>query len=431
MSGEAIKVLSVCTSDTSGGAARAAYRIHLSLLGLGVDSRMLVKEKHSDDDRVVALDSFKPHDDFHKAVEWVGNKCKNKIQHYRWNRYPQSEQYYMSDLRGGSLYGALQQMDYDVLHLHWINQRFVDLNQLPKDVPIVWTLHDSWAFCGVCHYFMDCNRYEEACGCCPHLHSEKQNDLSHAVWFKKAQIYKHLNLHIVTPSRWLGGCASRSSLLGQFPMTVIPNCLDVNEFRPYRDDEIVPRWKEMQANRAGKRYILYGAVNAARDKRKGFAYLLSALDMLVQRGYGNDIELVVFGANRSELGVDLNIPIHCVGHVGRTDELVSLYSMAGVMVVPSLSEVFGQTASEALACGLPVVSFRDTGVQEIVDHKIDGYLAEMKNAEDLAEGILWCLNNNADNALGKAGRKSVVERYTYDAVGTQYKQLYESLKFRV
>lgn len=427
MNGGVIKVLSVSTSDTGGGAARAAYRIHNSLLELGVDSRMLVKDKSSDDERVLELESFKPHDGFHKSLEWAGNKCKNQIQHYRWNRYPEREQYYMSDLRGGTLYGTLQQLDYDILHLHWINQRFVKLDQLPKDVPIVWTLHDSWPFCGICHYFLDCDRYEDECGCCPHLHSKRLHDLSHAVWKRKAQIYKHLNLYIVTPSQWLGDCAKRSSLLGRFPVTVIPNCLDVNIYRPHEDKDASSCWQELMANKMGKRFLLYGAVNAAKDTIKGFAYLVSALRQLERMGHGNDVELIVFGATESGLDTDLSIPIHYVGYVGRTEELVSLYNMADVMVVPSLTEVFGQTASEALACGLPVVAFRCTGIQEIVDHKLNGYLAEPRDSKDFAAGIVWCLNNNADNVLGKAGRKKAERRYACDVVGMQYKQLYESL----
>lgn len=421
-----LKVLSVCTS-LGGGAGRAAYRIHQGVRSLGVDSRMLIKAGRSKDPTIVTLDDFAPQNPFYKAFDWTRSKCKNKIQHCRWNPYPNRDNVFMSDLRGTDLHGVLSKLDYDVLHLHWLNLRFVHPKDLPKNKPIVWTLHDSWPFCGVCHYFFECERYMQECGCCPFLHSDNPDDLSHKVWREKAEIYKDLNLHIVSPSRWLADCARQSSLLGRYPVTVIPNCLDVNAFRLLEEKEISPRWRYFQEKRLAKPFVLYGAVNAVTDKRKGFANLLSALRLLEQQGHRDDFELVVFGASESELSMDVNIPIRYVGYVGNTEELVSLYNLASVMVVPSLTEVFGQTASEALACGTPVVAFQCTGIQEVVDHKVDGYLAKPYDSMDLAYGILWCLENNDGNCLGKAAREKIMRECTMDVVGKQYKRVYESV----
>ena len=190
------KVLSVCTS-LNGGAGRAAYRIHQGVSNFGVDSRMLLKEGGADDPSVITLDELLPNGPSVKVFDWVRNKFRNKMQHYRWSRYPGRENVYMSDMRGADIHGALRKLDYDVLHLHWINQRFISLDDLPKDKPIVWTLHDSWPFCGVCHYFLDCEKYKDKCRSCPFLHSGKANDLSNQVWREKANVYKNLNMHIV------------------------------------------------------------------------------------------------------------------------------------------------------------------------------------------------------------------------------------------
>lgn len=426
MSEKPIKVLSVCTS-LGGGAGRAAYRIHQGVRSLGVDSRMLLKGGKSNDPNITTLDEFVPRNLFYKAYDWTRNKCKNKLQHFRWNRYPHRENLFMSDLRGTDLHGILRKLDYDVLHLHWINNRFVSLKDLPKNKPIVWTLHDSWPFCGICHYFFDCGEYRKQCGSCPFLHSNDDHDLSYQIWKKKQGIYKDLDLHVVTPSRWLGDCAKQSSLMERFPITVIPNCLDINEFRPLNEKEISPRWRNFQEKRFEKPFVLYGAMNAATDKRKGFSNLLSALKILDQRGHSNDFELVVFGANKSDLEMNLNIPIHYVGYVDDTRELASLYSLASVMVVPSLTEVFGQTASEALACCTPVVAFQCTGIQEVIEHEKCGYLAKPYESEDLAAGIFWCLENNKENQLGLAAREKVVREYTYEAVSGRYRDLYESV----
>ena len=247
MSNKPIKILSVCTSDTSGGAARAAKRIHdgINSLNAGVTSEMFVKFKHSSDVSVHSLDEFVPNNLAFKVSDYIASKVKNKVQHYRWNKYPNRERIFMSDMRGTSLHGALQKLDFDVLHLHWLNQRFIKLEDLiGLNKPIVWTLHDSWPFCGICHYFFDCEGYKKQCGWCPFLHSDEINDLSHKVWKEKSEIYKQLNLHIVTPSKWLGECAKQSTLLGQFPVTVIPNCLDTNLFCPIPTNKFSPAWRK-------------------------------------------------------------------------------------------------------------------------------------------------------------------------------------------
>lgn len=423
MSEQSLKVLSVCTSDAGGGAPRAAYRIHKGVRRLGVDSRMFVKYKRTKDENVIALDEFVPHNLIYQVFDWTRDKVNNKLQHFCWNQYPERENVFMSDLRGTALHGALTKLDYDVLHLHWINQRFIPLEDLPMDKPIVWTLHDSWPFCGICHYFFDCNGYQRQCGNCPFLHSGKLDDLSYKVWKRKAGLYKDLDLHIVSPSRWLADSAKRSSLFGRFPIEVVPNCLDVEAFCPIDERELSPRWSKFRE----KSCVLYGAMNAVMDKRKGFANLLSAMKILEQNGQADDFELIVFGASKSEVSMDVNIPIHYVGYVGNTMDLVSLYNIASVMVVPSLNENLSCAIMESLSCGTPVVAFNIGGNGDMIEHKVNGYLAKEKNDADLAEGIRWCLENNSNNCLGNVGREKVLQNYTFDAVCQQYKSLYESL----
>ena len=435
-----MKVLYINTNDTHGGAARAAMRIMQGLQQYEVETQMLVKEKHSRDAAVVSLHQFLPKNKLYRIADWVAQKVKNKYYHWLWQPYRTSkENVFMSDSRGTRLSGALQKLDYDVLHLHWINQRFIKLQDLPKGKPIVWTLHDSWPFCGVCHYFIDCQKYQSHCGDCPMLHSNKEKDLAYRIFEEKLRAYRDLNLHIVTPSRWLGECAKQSALFGRFPVTVIPNCLETEVYRPLSEQEIDKRLsmaieynpalhivKIAAREKSEKPLILYGAVAAATDKIKGFKYLLSALQLLDKQGF--EANLLVFGASESDLPMQFeHIQVHFIGYVSDTNLLVTLYNLADVMVVPSLTEVFGQAASEALACTTPVVCFKTTGIQEVVDHQVCGYVAKMQDSEDLAQGIRWCLDNNKDGSLSAAARQKVVENYTIERIGKIYAKLYESI----
>lgn len=416
-------ILSVCTSYKSGGAAKAAFRIHQGVNAIGGDSTMFVKGEGDAAQKVIGLQDMIPKNPFYKAFEWTLNKCKNQWQHYQWGKYPQREEIFMSDLRSADLNGAFRRLDFDILHLHWINQRFFPLQQLPKDKPIVWTLHDSWPFCGVCHYFWSCEAYQHQCGSCPFLHSNSANDLSHSIWKQKMKYYKGLNLHIVAPSRWLGACAQKSSLLGHFPVTVIPNGLDTTVF--CHKDEISPRWRDLQET--GKPLVLFGAVNATSDRIKGFANLTAALRILEQQGYGEKFELVVFGADRPLNSMPSGIPTHYVGYVSDTNELVSLYNMASVMVVPSMTENLSCAIMESLSCGTPVVAFNIGGNGDMIEHKSNGYLAVESDDEDLANGILWCLENNDNRALSENARTKVLENYTIEKIAEQYSKLYQNL----
>ena len=145
------------------------------------------------------------------------------------------------------------------------------------DVPLVWTLHDMWAFTGGCHYDGDCGRYMSGCGSCPAIMSDHDPDLSSSVWRRKGGAYQDLKLSIVTPSRWLGDLARRSPLLGQFPVQVIPYAIDTDTYRPINKRAA----RESLGLPLNRKVILFGALRATSEKRKGFALLQSALNSLV------------------------------------------------------------------------------------------------------------------------------------------------------
>lgn len=423
-----IKVLSICTSDTSGGAARAAYRIHRGVRDLGIESSMFVKDKSSSDSFVHSLDEFVPHGKLYKFMDYVALKLKNKWQHFQWREYPDKEDIFMSDMRSTRIHHALDSLNCNVLHLHWLNLRFFPLKELMKvKKPIIWTLHDSWPFCGVCHYFFECENYKNSCGNCPNLHSGRGDDLSNKVWSKKKAIYKNLDLHIVAPSHWLAECAKKSSLFRDFPVSVIPNCIDTDVFAPLKEISKSSRFSELVANKGKTSYILFGAVNATTDKIKGYSHLISALHYLVEHSETDNLALIVFGVDKPLDSIPSDIPAYYVGYVSDTEDLVSLYNISDVTVVPSLTENLSCTIMESLSCGTPVVAFNIGGNGDMIDHMENGYLARKMDDRDLADGIMWCIESNRDHSLSKKAREKVIKNFTPEIVCKKYKDLYSSL----
>ena len=416
-----MKVLFVNTNDTSGGAARAAVRIMRGVQQNGVEAQMFVKFKNSQASDIVPLSRFVPTNILYKACDWITTKIKNKWQHHKWRPYKHTKQnLYFSDLRGTCMHGALQKMDYDIVHLHWINNRFLDINELKRvHKPIVWTLHDSWPFTGICHLPYECKLYEMHCGTCPMLGSNKERDLAFEVFEKKLTIYKDLDLHIVTPSRWLAGCVKKSALLGRFPVQVIPNCIDTDLYQPMDKSDS----RMVLGLDSNKKYLLFGAMQATSDKNKGFNLLLEALKNIS----GTNIELIIYGTNENLDRYDIPLPYRSIGYVQNDAVMVLLYNAADITIVPSLSENLSNTIMESLSCGTPVVAFNIGGNYDMIDHMQNGYLAAEKDSADLADGIEWCLKHNAEGLLGKNAREKVKDNYTIDIAAKKYIEFYSGL----
>jgi len=419
--GKPVIVLSVCSSDTYGGAARAAYRIHTAVRELGVDSTMFVKEKVTTDPTVLSLGAFLPDNPVYKAWDWGRNKVINQWQHHLWGRYPDREQRYLSDLRASDIGNVFERLDYDVLHLHWINYRFIPLSKLPRNKPVVWTLHDSWPFTGLCHLPYACRGFTARCGRCPALHSDDAQDYSHTIWEKKKKIYQDLDLHIVAPSHWMAECARSSSLLGGFDIQVIPNCIDTGQFAPVGRESACQRW----GLDPGKKHILFSGMNVQADPNKGYDYLQNALKLL-PADVVKDTELVLIGSKNHAVTEVGGLKAINLGFFGKAEDAAAVYSAADVTVVPSLSENLSYTIMESLACGTPVAAFNVGGNGDLITQQVNGYLAREKDERDLSEGIGWCLSQRKES-LSAATRSFVLEHFSPETIARQYLSLYSRI----
>ena len=417
-----LRILFLNSSDTNGGAAIAAYRLFAGLRNEGVTVKMLVRDKATNDPDVISCLDF-------EQKGWIGKlgkliwKIRNRIRKQKWKKYPNRESIFLNDLDSISLLRAIHSIDFDILHLHFVANRFLDLHELTKiDKPIVWTLHDSWAFTGICHFFYDCKRYEESCGCCPMLHSDNPNDFTNQIWKIKNRIYKNCNLHIVTPSNWLGNCATKSSLFSRFPLSVIPNGINTQLYKRLPVTEA----REGLGLDADKHYLLFGAVNAASDSNKGFDLLIASLKQLKQID-NKQIELLVFGAEQPSCKLNFDFPTTYMGIIRDENKLVHIYNSADVVIVPSRSENFSNTILESLSCGTPVVAFDIGGNSDLIEHKQNGYLARHFDTHNLANGIVWCLENNIGRTLSVTAQKGVKAKFSLMDSSNKYLRLYNKI----
>jgi len=415
-----MKILHVSYGDADGGAARAAYRIHRALVASGIDSRMRVLYRSTDDDLVTAA-----------ARRPVTGRLTQKF-HRRWLAYTRRGWYTDNPILhtfgqvGAGVLDELNTSDADVLNLHWIaNMLSVrDIGRLMK--PLFWTLHDMWAFCGGEHYTSDDNgaRFRQGYSADNRPAIECGPDLNRQTWATKSRAWARLRCTIISPSRWLADCARQSALFSDAAVHVIPYPLEMERlWRP------IPR----EAARVAlglppdKKLILMGAYGGVADPRKGGDLLRDAMVRVAARHPG-EVELLIYGQSNSSSAGTWPCPVHWLGVV-RDDRVLALaYSASDVMVVPSRQEAFGQTALEAQACGAPVVAFDIGGLPDIVTHRETGWLAKAFDSADLAGGVLWLLADEARHAtIAATARKLAVQRFAEPVIAAKYAELYRQV----
>lgn len=316
----------------------------------------------------------------------------------------------------------------DVIHLHWIARGYIRIESLAHlRSPIVWTLHDMWPFTGGCHYDDGCEGYTQHCGQCPQLGSDRRFDLSHNILLRKARAWSTVDMTFVAPSRWIANCARRSSLLSDRQIVIIPNGIDTKTFIP-RDKGAARRGLALSPDR---RLILFGAMNATRDPRKGFNYLREASKLLKASDRATNYEIVVFGDTGGDAQAETGLPCQLLGRVADEDRLATILSAADLLVVPSTQDNLPNTALEALACGLPCVAFDIGGMRDIVQHKVTGYVARAFDIEDFANGIAWVLaDDNRWRDLSRQARKRAAALFDIDATASKYISLYQEVVAR-
>lgn len=416
-----MNILILNTSERIGGAAIAANRLMNALQKRLIDTTMLVRDKQTKKLSISSINNTY----YHKKANCI-RFIWERMMIFLCNHFSRKDLFKVSIANTGtdiSKHPLVQ--DADIIHLHWINQGYLSLSDIQKLIelgkPIVWTMHDMWPCTGICHHSWGCEGFMKECGNCKFLNSNCKTDLSYRT-FKKKRFISESKMQIVAVSNWLKDLAEKSALTKNLKIHVIPNVIDTSVFFPSskthaRQELLLP---------LNKTIILMGAARLD-DPIKGFEYLKEAL--AIAKKERKDLLLVVFGSIKDSTTFlsNLLVPYVLMGSLSDASKIAKLYTAADVTVVPSYYETFGQTLIEAMACGCPAVSFDNSGQTDVIDHKVNGYLAKYKDSEDLASGIQWVLENKETLNLSEACVKKVQENYTEQIVAEKYIALYKSL----
>lgn len=418
----AMKIVHISTQDINGGAALAAYRLHRGLQRVGHESSMFVATRSSCDPTVLA---FAPPIDFASRIRrrLQRERIARDFSRYRASR-PAGYELFSDDrsCHGGTILGQLPACD--VINLHWI-AGFIDykgfFNAMPHGIPTVWRLADMNAFTGGCHYDHDCGQLIKGCGACPQLGSTDPEDLSRQVWKRKQAVFGAMEtnrLHIVALCRWMVELVKDSPLLSKFPVTLIPNGVDLEEFAP-RDRRFA---REVLGIPQGAQVVMFVSDDVT-NRRKGFPLLSQALSGQMQ---AHDLFLVSVGNGNPP--VTGSIPCLHMGRVNNDRWLSLIYSAADVFVIPSLQDNLPNTVLESMACGTPVIGFAVGGIPDMVRAGVTGLLVPPCDVDGLGVAISDLLRDPARlAAMRNHCRRIVVEEYSRELQVRRYSELYKSL----
>ena len=306
----------------------------------------------------------------------------------------------------------------DLIHLHNLHNSYLNLEMLfnyikESKTPVVWTLHDCWAFTGHCPHFelVNCYKWKAECYDCPQYKSYPGGYVDRTK--KLHQLKKEWFLGIekmvlITPSKWLNDLV-KQSFLKNYDSRIINNSTNLDIFKPTEGDF------RRRMGLEDKKIILGVAF--------GWGYK-KGLDAFVEmaKQLPGEYKIVLVGTDEN---VEKELPQNIVS-IRRTQnqkELAEIYTASDVFVNPTREEMFGLVNIEALACGTPVVTFNTGGSPECIDDTCGSVVPRDDVQAIIKEAIRVCEEKpySKEACLKRAKKYNCSDKY--DDHITVYKEL--------
>jgi len=421
-----LKILLLNYADTGGGAAIASKRLLTALRQHNIDAVLGVVEKNTTDTNVVSIkrhgffEEFKLYRNMRMVIlklffylEKVSHSTTNPILH-------STNKKTLIDIK------RINNSNYDLIHLHWINNNMISIEDIAMiKKPIIWTMHDSWVFCGAEHHpnvLENDNRFIQGYTRKNKLKTTKGSDICRKTWKRKWKSWKNRKFNFISPSNYEKESISKSALFHDvsYNCTLIPNITPRNIFRPFEKKNL----KELYQIPSDKKVIGFGTADNITDKKslKGGYLLLEALTKIRDK---SKYHLVVFGDVSISFSTEMEMPIFATGFITNPNILAGIYNLCDVFVCPSLVENLPNVCLESLFCGVPVAAFNTGGIPDIVEHKKTGYLAKCFDTDDLFNGILYCIDNYGE--LSQNSLKKAYSEFDNIEIVKKHMELYESV----
>ena len=377
-----------------GGANSVALRTHKTFKKYGFNSIFFCKDKRSSDSNVLKIES---------RIKNLYFRLINKIE-LKLNLF--DEKYYFLE-KNRNLLNDIRQIEElipfkpDVIILYWISG-FVDLKVIKQlknkyDCKVYWYLMDMAPMTGGCHYAWDCKGYTNGCLNCPATGTIKKNLPSDTMNYK-IQMIRDIELEPISPTGWVTKQLKHSLLFKNKKIHEIMLGINPKIFKPLSQKDIT-KLKLSYHLPLNKKIIFFGAISTD-EIRKGLSYLIKALELIYKNKLidANAVIIVTAGKDISKSMFKNIIFTHKhIGYLNRDEDLAKAYQMSTLFVSPSIQDSGPMMINESIMCGTPVVSFKMGVAEDLVFNNETGYVAELRNFEDFANGIKKIINLDNQN----------------------------------
>jgi glycosyltransferase involved in cell wall biosynthesis len=429
-----MRILHVSTRDKAGGAEKVAFDLFREQRRRGFASYLAVGEKTLSDPDILeipnnayrnpwanlwratqtSLDRRRSHA-LARGIGWLANLGELR----RWYEWRQGIEDF--NYPGTAQLLNLPPNKPDVVHAHNLHGGFFDLRRLVEishQVPVIFTLHDEWAFTGHCSYTFDCDRWETGCGNCPNLRTYPaiKRDGTDYNLRRKQEIYSRSDLYVSSPSHWLLDKALRSVMNPAIiESKVIPYGIDLNVFRPGN--------KQMIRQKLGlpqdAKIAIFVANKTHSNPFKDYATIEEAIRKIAAKEDRHRLIFLCVGEEKAEETIG-SATIRYFGYQSDPTKVAEFYQSADLYLHAAKAESFGLVIAEAMACGVPAIATNTGGISEVVENGITGYLVPKGDSDMMADKTLYLLDHNeiwqvmADSASRSARRRFNLNRHVDD-----------------
>ncbi len=277
----------------------------------------------------------------------------------------------------------IKKINPDIVHMHVIHHGYLNYPMFfrflsKRKIPVVFTMHDMWAFTGGCYHYFDieCNGYQLGCHKCrksmTHLDCKPKHT---SKYFNiKKQLFKTLSdVRFVSVSAWVYSEIQKSHL-SEYPQYLIWNAVESFEIN-----------KSNRYSSTNKFRII--GVAAVWSEGKGISRFFKLANEL-----GNNFEIILVGRASKKYYECAPDNVQFVGLISDKQRLAELYSSCDLHVSMSLEETFGMTFVEAALAGIRSLGFDATAIPTVIE-KTKGYIVPKLDIKAAADTIRH-LNDN-------------------------------------
>lgn len=408
------KVLHINTSDT-GGAAVAALRIINSLKFQDIESELWVNNKNTNNAYVKTHNSL-----IDKKRATISTKIGCQIRKFLISK---NKLISSASLIPSRWVKKINNSNFDLVNLHWFQDEMLSINDITKiRKPICLTLHDMWAFCGLEHYTTD-NRWREGYKISNRPNNESGIDINKYIWHYKKNTWSK-KFHIITPSWWLYQSAKESALFKNFPISRIPNPIDTQVWKP----RVNHKFKKYMGISKEKFLILICGTDIIVDERKGIDLFKEAIEKIDLPA--NKVAIGILGCNELPKEYKFsNLETIPLGKYSSEKDLVDIYNICDLVIVPSRQDNYPNVILEAQACGKPVIGFDIGGIKDMIIDGTNGYLIPPFNTSLLGFKINQFYESSTETKkkFSKMSTERVLKENNFKIVSKSYLDLYKEI----